>query len=347
MTTDDTARNHASLTLPPSKRIQPTTLTPSKRIQPQTPASEWTADEKDQVLTMLAHGRLSPIEIVRRLDNKKSLRQVTEFLDYLEFWSNALDCPAARHKRRKLAAADVTVTYSNVNMVTENRLLSTPTVCNNQEDCDEHQELLVVGQNKTKNNLFSLRYLRLLMSIITATNATDDDGPIPGSIGNATMTELRNCLIRFLSPIIGDIVARTKIASSSANRRSDSEIKVSGTIARLSLAACCDHRPAAYATAPALSPAQVFADLLDRYSVDLSDQQNAAAESGGDGVDSSEDSSDELAAEPLDHWDPPQSPDPEPSFSPQLSNFVVYDDPVYYFDSPPSSTGLPSDDESG
>ncbi|KAJ2347599.1 hypothetical protein GGF43_004722, partial [Coemansia sp. RSA 2618] len=77
-------------------RIAPTTDGDwlARRAQPYARTQEWTQEEKDLVLARLSGGRKPLLEITRALNGTKSLRQVTEYIEHLEFWSRVLEKPA-------------------------------------------------------------------------------------------------------------------------------------------------------------------------------------------------------------------------------------------------------------
>ncbi|KAI8321730.1 hypothetical protein GQ54DRAFT_304584 [Martensiomyces pterosporus] len=52
--------------------------------------STWTDAEKERVFEKLRRGRVSAVEIAKHVGKTKSLRQVAEYLEYLQFWSHAL-----------------------------------------------------------------------------------------------------------------------------------------------------------------------------------------------------------------------------------------------------------------
>ncbi|KAJ2147561.1 hypothetical protein IW136_000029 [Coemansia sp. RSA 678] len=64
--------------------------------QPQshTHTDGWTEAEKELVQTTQSTGRKSLMHITRALNGTKTLRQVAEYIEYLEFWSRMLEQPA-------------------------------------------------------------------------------------------------------------------------------------------------------------------------------------------------------------------------------------------------------------
>ncbi|KAJ2121445.1 hypothetical protein IW147_004259 [Coemansia sp. RSA 720] len=61
--------------------------------QPHTHTNGWTDAEKELVQTTQRTGRKSLMHITRALNGTKTLRQVAEYIEYLEFWSRMLEQP--------------------------------------------------------------------------------------------------------------------------------------------------------------------------------------------------------------------------------------------------------------
>ncbi|KAJ1799806.1 hypothetical protein LPJ59_001572 [Coemansia sp. RSA 2399] len=372
------------------KHKQPKAAEHPSSTAPHVRSTEWTSAEKEQVFDILKHGRVPAMTIVQRLGYTKTLGQVADFLDHMEFWATALDTPSARHKRLK-TTADCDIVESNASYIAYEEDAANRIITKKQLDSEmtESEQLeLKEQQANYDSRVFSKEFVRLLASVTSRGTTV--------YVGHNAMAKLNVYMVRFLQRVIGDIVARTKIASTSASRYRSRGLKVSEAIARDSLAAC------GYSGADLM---QSFNDLLDRH-VDLSEDEESETtdcsaaepndlsegESSGDSPDTAESDSDSseptLLSELLplpEHTQPAeqtqlsepaqpseqiQSSEPaQPSEQTQLSEpaqpsehtqssdlkscpqpppfVVVYDDPVYYCDSPTSSARLPSDSESG
>ncbi|KAJ2570846.1 hypothetical protein IW140_002034 [Coemansia sp. RSA 1813] len=278
------------------------------------------------------------MSIVRRLGHTKTLRQVAEFLDHMEFWAAALDTPKTRHKRLKLADRDV-IEADELAIAKEEPLSETVIRKKEillerqgpeQQEPDgqlehgkqEEQMKGIVLPRVSRGMMLNRRFARLLASItVGADHAT---------IGIDVIGELYAYLIEFVQNVVGDIIVRTKVASTPTNRYTSKNLKVGEAITREALAACGCRTDK--------STMQTFSNLLDKY-VDLSEETQTSVDESG--------SSDIQEEEEEEEEDPDTDADDasKPSQSPNLLGFVVYDDPAYCCDSPSSSDGLFSDDE--
>ncbi|KAJ2752203.1 hypothetical protein H4S06_003975, partial [Coemansia sp. BCRC 34490] len=223
----------------------------------------WTADEKNQVFEILKHGRVPPMTIVARLGHTKTLGQVAEFLDHMEFWSAALDTPESRHERLKSASMEVSLPRRRDDIMYREEVEEKE---EEEEDVEDQREITVLMPTP-RRRLVDIRYLYLLGFLISGCKLAATE---------RIAEMLKSHLTAFLQKVISDAIVRSKIASTSGNRHGIGANEISrGTV--LSSLDACGWR------AEGKTPLQTFNDLLDKY-VDLSsvDPDSAQASSGDD-----------------------------------------------------------------
>ncbi|KAJ2660386.1 hypothetical protein IWW48_002970 [Coemansia sp. RSA 1200] len=275
----------------------------------------WTEDEKTQVLEILKHGRVSPMTIVARLGHTKTLGQVAEFLDYMEFWSAALDTPESRHERLQSASMEVSEPRKRDDIMykeeeqgdDENSRIKVPeqlhhgdpellatnatTGDGSEEEQEEEHREITAPMPLPRRDLIDIRYLYFLGFLISGCRL----------VATERITEmLKSHLKTLLQKVISDAIVRSKIATTSGNRHGIGTNGISRETVMLSLEAC------GWRTEEKTAH-QTFNDLLDKY-VDLSsvDPENAQA-SGDDDDDDDDDEGTQIHNE--DQQDPSEEDD--------------------------------------
>ncbi|KAJ2322956.1 hypothetical protein IWW51_003983 [Coemansia sp. RSA 2702] len=85
--------------------MEPAALYPQPARRTRT--AEWSAEEKQLVLAKLSTGRKPLMEIVHALNGTKSLRQVAEYIEYLDLWSRMLGKRSKKRPASKIEAKEI------------------------------------------------------------------------------------------------------------------------------------------------------------------------------------------------------------------------------------------------
>ncbi|KAJ1993538.1 hypothetical protein GGI25_002714 [Coemansia spiralis] len=217
----------------------------------------WTEEEKEKIFKILEHGRISAMAITRRLGHTKSLRQVAQFLDHMEFYATALDSPESRRKRFEYLDNEASALHC-AEKVEEDRAALDEAWSEEQDLKRLESQYRGLLQNSARSVKTAAKKYKVLDHSYSDLLAKIVSGNGDATVSTLSMMELHGYLTEFVRKIIKDVIVRAKIACQPTYRYGTKINNIDSAYIKASLAACSakvENRP----------PKQVFGSLLEKY----------------------------------------------------------------------------------